>query len=92
MTAEEILSKKNWSMEYPNFMQESEILDAMDHFAEQESISFLNWYLESEWTYLQQNNDNKSLFIKADWARMDDSITCTESELYKLYLDSKTKP
>lgn len=32
MTPEEILSKKNWSSEYPNYMSESEILSAMDEY------------------------------------------------------------
>lgn len=43
MTKEAILSKKNWSSEYPNYMAESEILDAMDIYAKQEVIEFSNW-------------------------------------------------
>lgn len=91
MTKEEILNKKHWNSEYPNYMAEDQILEAMEEYAQQESISFLNWFLESSWTYLQQNERDESLFIEANWARTDESKTCTQTELYKLYLDSKTK-
>jgi hypothetical protein len=39
---EEILSKKNWSSEYPNFMAECEIEDAMDEYAKEGAIDFLD--------------------------------------------------
>ncbi len=40
ISKEEILAKKNWSSEYPNFMCESEIHDAMDEFAMEQAIAY----------------------------------------------------
>lgn len=34
-TKDQILSTKHWNEEYPNYMQESEIHDAMDEYAEE---------------------------------------------------------
>jgi hypothetical protein len=48
MTKEMILATKNWSTEYPNFMAESEILDAMDEYAKQQAIAFMNWAMDNE--------------------------------------------
>lgn len=42
-TKEEILSTKHWNEEYPNYMQESEIHDAMDEHSRQQSIAFSEW-------------------------------------------------
>lgn len=41
---EEILATKNWSREYPNYMAESEIHDAMDEYMKEsvlDAFSFL---------------------------------------------------
>jgi len=43
-TAEQILETKTWSMEYPNFMQESEILEAMEEYSKEVALDVLKWF------------------------------------------------
>lgn len=45
-TKEEILATKRWSTEYPTYMSEHEIQDAMDEYAKQQSIDFAQWLSE----------------------------------------------
>lgn len=42
-TKEEILAKKNWSTEYPNYMAENEIHDAMDEYGKSMCLDLLHY-------------------------------------------------
>lgn len=80
MTKEEILETKNWSSEYPNYMAENQILEAMDEFSEQQVISFLNWIDEEKW-------DNK--VYAGRWFNINNSNYSTKllstQQLYHLF-------
>lgn len=40
---QDILKTKKWNAEYPNYMAESEIEDAMDEFGEEIAIDFVEY-------------------------------------------------
>lgn len=51
MTKEEILTTKNWSSEYPNYMAESQIHEAMDEYYNQaidDAIGILKGYFGAD--------------------------------------------
>lgn len=64
------------------------ILEAMDEYAMQDSIGYLNWYLGGEWNFCDQEN-GVNTFIRGHIDNPDACEICTESELYQLYLNSK---
>lgn len=80
MTKEEILATKDWNSEYPNFMAESEILEAMDEYSQQQAIAFAEW-INTNCLF----QDGEKLWLKSEcpeWGQK------TSSELYKLWLQT----
>ena len=59
MTKEEILEDKTWSMEYPNFLQQSEVEDAMDEWAEEVAIDYAYWLFERVFSRLMERPDRE---------------------------------
>lgn len=78
-TKEEILATKNWSTEYPNYMAENNIHDAMDEHSRQQATAFAEWTCVNLWSthggvwYPYQNEDNP----------------ITSEQLYDLFIQSE---
>jgi hypothetical protein len=84
-TKEEILATKNWSSEYPNFMAESEIQDAMDEFSAQQSIAFAEWILNNNYFH----NGIGSL---GHWLRpINREQIFTTEQLFNLFMEQQNK-
>ncbi len=81
MTKETILATKNWSIEYPNYMAENEILDAMDEYAK----AFANWIRTEKW-----NNRNGYDWCRYETIYSDISVKTTE-ELYSQFIEQQTE-
>lgn len=78
---EEILAAKDWNSEYPNYMAEHEILDAMDDWAEQVAISFAEWL----------DGEGYECFLHTDegvkhWHDIREKGNYTTPQLYTLFL------
>ena len=55
MTKEEILADKCWSMEYPHYLQQSDVYEAMDEYSREVAIDFDEWKFKNNWL---QNKGN----------------------------------
>lgn len=85
-TKEEILETKNWNSEYPNYMAESEILDAMDEYAKQEVVNYDKWRHKQK--YVQYLGFDTPTYNKEKPIAGKEVYFSTE-QLYELYLQSK---
>jgi hypothetical protein len=82
MTKEEILNKYNWSSEYPNYMAEHEILEAMHEYAAQQSIAFAD-HLKKNYYF----DPDKKLFHPSNFGRVYESEFKTIEALYSEFLN-----
>ena len=90
-TKEEILETKNWSMEYPNFMQESEIHDAMDEYAKEVAIDFFKWNVMKVDEYVSYlNGVNRAEGLTEKHKESDNFECATISGRFDLYQQEKS--
>lgn len=87
-TPEEILSKKNWSTEYPNYMAEHEILEAMNVYAQQEAIEFSEWKDKNFITTIGADSDVE-LIYRPRFMNLAGENKFTITELYQLFKQQK---
>ena len=83
-TKEQILATKNWNDEYPNYMAEDEILEAMDIYAKQEAIAFS--IFKSEYQNIEGSNHRHDVTEKigmVTWRGASDEI------IWKAYKEGK---
>lgn len=86
MTKEEILNTKNWSSEYPNYMAENNIHDAMDEYSRQMAIAFAEWMVKRTVRPIGKN-------LWEDHGNAGDGgcPVVTTEQLYNLFLEQDNK-
>jgi len=90
MTKEEILKKHTPDLKHEHSgVRILAASSAMEEYAEDKSIDFLTWYLESEWNFCDIDHGTIN-FIKGNIDNPDACEFCTSKQLYQLYLNSKT--
>ena len=76
---EKILSTKNWNSEYPNYMAECEIHEAMDELSKIVAIAFAKWIPEN--AYIAEDEYFYKLLMN--------STRISEQDLFELFTQSK---
>ena len=83
---EKILSTKNWNSEYPNYMAECEIHEAMDELSKIVVIAFDIWRVNNGW--IRCSNAKHQITYFGVNNRLE-KITYTTEQLYELFTQSK---
>lgn len=79
MSKEDILAKKNWNSEYPNYMAENQIHEAMDEYAKQCLMGFKKFCDECTFNWEMGDEDFNN------WPNM------TQEEVIDNFLQSQNK-
>lgn len=87
ISKEQVLAGKSWSSEYPNYMAENEILDAMEEYADVKSketaIDFGKWVSHEDWVYLP----SKGYWVNEE--QEENTQPLSDQQIYDLYLECK---